>query len=618
MKIKPIQRTMLGLIVAALPIAPTFALEGDNWWLGGRIKQGVSLAYDLDGQGSKTGPSNFLLELNGNWIPDRNITVAASFWLRGDHYRDSGDDIIQGGIQDFTSPGFQDQFGFNINGNGSGFPDEPYGTRAEGTRYFNDFNDEVIRELSIKYRDPKGRFAVKAGKFQRGWGQSDGLRLLDVLHAQDLRERVVLRDAEDIRIPAWMATFDFDFKRLGLAKPFEALGMKRPALELIYIPEVHHSQLVINNPTPSDKSSGGLFGFPFPHLIDSNSGLGLGFIGVNLNDNEAKKFSASDAEFAARLRFEALDADWTINAFHGKQDLPVVKLTGSDLVIGSALNDPSQAAAVAPLDLATTLGAAHGPGGYLDFLRSLPTAPGSVAFPLSPFGCTSPLAGFPDCSLSLNFDLDYDLDQKLVGFSFTREMREFKFGPKNVSPVVRMEVSYEFDKPFNTSQVLTPFGEVENGTTALVIDPSQSVVERDQWSVMVGVDYFLWLPFWKDQRSSIFTSFQVFNIQTENHKNLLFQAPYSARGSRVHKNQNYASLLWSMGLFEEKLQLEGLSLWDPDNHGFVHRQRLDFNFWGDRIRPRLEWIQFNGKREQGLIGLFGESDIIELSLTVQF
>ena len=134
-----------------------------------------------------------------------------------------------------------DQFGFKLNESASGLPPTPFGADGNEIRLLDNFDNDMIREISAKYRDPEGRFAVKVGKFQRGWGQSDGLRLLDILHPQDLRERFVLRDAEDTRIPTWMTSFDFDFRKLGIAKPFEAIGMGRPTLEVNWIPEGRHS-----------------------------------------------------------------------------------------------------------------------------------------------------------------------------------------------------------------------------------------------------------------------------------------------------------------------------------------------------------------------------------------
>lgn len=622
MKTKYVWKTplLIAIGLAVVSAQSAVALEGDNWYLGGRIKQAYSWAYDLPNQSTSDGPSNSLAEISISATPSDTVSVSARFWLRGDSYPNTGDNILAGGIQDFTVPGFGEQFGFQLNENGinnyPGLP-APFGDDANKMRWLSDFNDDVIRDLSIKYTDPQRRYSIKAGKFQRGWGQSDGLRLLDVVNAQDFRERLVLRDAEDVRIPAWMVAADFKLWKLGLAKPFEALGMTRPALEVVVIPEIQHSRLTINNPTPTNRESGGVFGLPFPLLLDPVSGLGMPFIGANLNEVTPEGNSFKDAEYGLRLSFEALDAQWTLNAFYGQQDLPVVEFTGMDVIIGNAFNDPTQALVTVPLDLQTSLGAIQGPGGYMDFLRSLVTAPGSVAFPLAAFGCADILAGaMPNCSVNGNFDLNYDNRQKLVGFSMTRDMRELKWGPKDVSPVLRLEMSYEFDKPFNSNLVATPFGALESGTPALTTDPSEAIVERDVWSTMIGMDYFMWVPGWDSQRNSMFTSVQFFNLHTENSANLMAQAPYAF--TEQPSNQNYASLLWNMELMNERLVIEGLSLWDLDHDGFIHRQRIDFNFFGPNLRPRLEWISASGDRESIPAGVLNHSDIIELSLTLQF
>ena len=139
---------------------------------------------------------------------------------------------------------------------------------------------------------------------------------MDVLHAQDLRERFVFRDSDELRIPALMLSADFNLKKLGMAAPFEAIGMKRPTLEFNFVPEVHHSAFIINNPTPTDRSSGGIFGLPWPDSTDPVSGFGyLGFA-FETPENEARKLSFSDAEYSLRLKFETLGGLATINAFY--------------------------------------------------------------------------------------------------------------------------------------------------------------------------------------------------------------------------------------------------------------------------------------------------------------
>ncbi|MEE9426164.1 MAG: hypothetical protein V3V18_14480, partial [Methylococcales bacterium] len=332
--------------------------EGEEWWVGGRVKQGASLMYDLEGQGAKAGPQNFLIELKGNWFPTSNITMVGDIWLRGD-WLPGHSNITQAGP---TSVNPADWFDTNAvprqslyeNGN-------TFGHDAEDERAHNNFNREMLREFSFKYRDPDNRFAVKLGKFQRGWGQSDGLRLLDILHPQDLRDRYFLGETDEVRIPAWMGTFDLNLGGTAVGNMFGNLGMKDSAIELVVIPEVNHSQITLNNPYEGGES-GGVWGLPLPRLVDTQSGLGIPFFGALTRDREVDKFSIDDAEYAVRFTFNSMGADWTLNGFYGWQDLPVAELMGGELMIGSNTHNKTDAiangGAVVPIDLATTVSAA--------------------------------------------------------------------------------------------------------------------------------------------------------------------------------------------------------------------------------------------------------------------
>lgn len=605
------------LIVAALATAgPASAdgfLKGENWWVGGRVKQGFSLAYDNpDDQGARLGPSNYLAELKGNWNPDPDLTFTGDLWIRGDLYPRIGGHIRQRGIQSVFDPQFNG-FPFGLNEKGLGTLPRPFGTNGRENEAFTDLNEDVVRELALKFRGPDNAFAMKIGKFQRGWGQSDGLRLLDVLNAQDLRSRAILSDADETRIPAWSVALDLNFREMGVSGPFEAIGLSRPTLELIYIPENHHDNFVINNPTPlGPPASGGIFGFPFPRLFDPVSGLNMPLLGAQLNERNSKKWSFEEGTFGARLKFQTLGGEGTINGFLGRQELPLVKLTGGFLTIGNPFGFSGGGSATVPLNLATTVGAFH--LGYLPFLRSLANGtatPGT--FPLIPFGCNDILVAAPNCALTAAFQLDYKQPKRLIGFSFTREMTELQLGPKNVSPVLRIESTFEFQKPFNKRLVNTPFGTSELGSPALIIDPSEAITKRNQWSVLVGADYFFWLP---DARRSIFTSLQFFNIHTPSADQLLAQAPYSFW--KLPENQQYTTFLWSADVMHDVVGIEGLTIVDFNSHGTIHRQRVDYRGFGDAYRPRLEWIHSNGPAEKGLPGLLDHSDILELSFTYQF
>jgi hypothetical protein len=676
---KAIIKTGLVIALGSAIAAPAFAIDTgiEGMTQSGRVKVGTSVLYDLPDQGDKFGPSNWLVESQTTYRPNRTWTFVANFWLRGDAQKYiTSYDAPRGGLTDPLSAGLAGNVNFNLNDK-SCPPGRQCEEISDELTLLNDWED-VIRELSVKYRDPKGRYSLKFGKQQRGWGESDGLRLIDVLHAQDLRERFAFRDSDEVRIPALMLSADFNLTKLGMAGPFEALGMRRPKLEFNFTPEVHHSKFIINNPTPTDNGdggdgSGGIFGLPWPDTTDNVSGLGYVGFGFNTPVNAPEKLSFKDAEYSLRLKFEALGGVGTINAFYGMQDLPVLKLRGLTLYdgtsIGNLYNTPD----------GTTIGGlggvkfsandveaiVHGAGGYLDFLRDLTATGGAtVANPLTVAsqvffggggnqnvcfdGANAPAtngfngnSGTAFCSVTADVELDYDYRQMLVGFTFTRDLADFmEFGRKNSSPSVRFEIAHEFDKPFNRS-IVTPTAvpsfagalppgaldanvnigydnpNGESGFGALALVPSRNITKSNVTSTMIGFDFPFWVPGWDSQEKSIFTSFQLFDIYTHQaDKGLMVQGPYAF--DTVQDHQNYTTFLWSAPLDGQRLVLEGLFIRDFTNEGTFYRQRVDFNYFGDSWRPRLEWMHFAGGKESAPIGILNNSDFVELSLTYQF
>jgi len=624
--------------------SPVYAIDTGvkGLTLDGRVKAGASVLYDLEGADSeKSGPANYLGEVKAAYRPNRNLTFNGNFWLQGM----------------FNDPDFVEQKG-GLKSLIAG-PPFPSGSFQHGTSNCNlqarefcapnneldlldDFNEDVIREFSMKYRDSKRRYTAKIGKFQRGWGQSDGLRLLDILHSQDLRERFVFKDTDEVRLPSWMASVDFNLSKMGIAAPFEAIGMHRPVLELNVV-EVRHSKFIINNPTTSKATDGGVFGLPWPDFVDSGfshqSGLGAVAFGATISEKEV---DSGEAELSARLKFETLGGTMTLNAFHGYQDLPIVKMQGATVHVGSGVNDPAGSAANVQVDHdtliaalwapdltnpAATVSTAGNPSGYMPYLRGAAGKGPLTTSPLTALtagGCNDPVndpggAGV-ECSVSVDMQLDYTYRQKVVGMSFTRDMGDFiSMGPKGTSPSIRTEISYEFDKPFNKAVVPNPIvpGLFEKGAVANFVTPSAAtIVERDVTSVMLGFDYPLWVPGWDTQQKSIFTSFQWFNIHTQDADNLMAQAPYG--NTLVEGNQNYMTFLWIMPLDNQRLVLEGLYINNIDAKGTAYRQRIDFNYFGKSWRPRLEIQHFDGRVETAPVGLFNDKDFVEVSLTYQF
>jgi hypothetical protein len=670
---KSIIKTGLAATLGLALAAPAFALDTGIKGLtqNGRIKVGASVLYDLQDQGNKMGPSQWIIESKTTYRPSRTWTFVANFWLRGDLSTEfTSYNSTNGGVTDPNpavsfQPGaspadigalavpnltFPNTVPFKLN-NCKGNVGVTCRETSE-TQILNDWED-IIRELSVKYRDKKGRYSIKFGKQQRGWGESDGLRLIDLLHAQDLRERFAFRDSDEVRIPALMLSADFNLTKLGMAGPFEALGMHRPSLEFNFTPEVFHTDVLINNPTPGESdSAGGLFGLPWPTTLDEPSGSGLVGFAFATPEHKSKRLSFSDAEYSLRLKFETLGGVASLNAFYGMQDLPVLKLRGLDLFIGSdswgqdgvpavpAAGVGNPAGQRYTFTAAQTEAIVHGAGGYLDWLRDISVGGNALAggvpqgSPLTAAtggACNDPVldpggAGFA-CTVMAGVELDYDYRQMVIGATFTRDLSDFMaFGRKNSSPSLRLEVSHEFDHPYNRSIVdpeaaFGPFDSSakvnENGSGALAVVPSRAIVKSDITSAMVGIDFPFWVPGWEGQEKSIFTSLQLFEIYTHDaDKGLMVQAPYAF--DTVQDHQNYMTFLWSMPLDSQRLVLEGLVIEDFTNDATLYRQRVDFNYFGDSWRPRLEWLHLSGDAESAPIGLYDHSDYVELSLTYQF
>ncbi len=100
----------MGLCSLSLPAAAIdTGVEGLT--LDGRLKQGVSVAYDLDGQSDKSGPANYVAEVKSTYSPTGDLTFIGNFWLRGDLSTGKGRIMApSGGLSDPTSPNFASNY----------------------------------------------------------------------------------------------------------------------------------------------------------------------------------------------------------------------------------------------------------------------------------------------------------------------------------------------------------------------------------------------------------------------------------------------------------------------------------------------------------------------------
>ena len=160
---KKITKISLAAILGVSMVAPAMAIDTGIKGLtqSGRIKVGASVLYDLPDQGNKAGPANWVIESKTTYRPNRQWTFIGNFWLRGDMSSQfTSYDSPNGGLPDQVNgaivPGvgaFQQNANFNLNS-----------SNCSGNAYCAEMDDElevltdwedIIRELSVKYRDKK-------------------------------------------------------------------------------------------------------------------------------------------------------------------------------------------------------------------------------------------------------------------------------------------------------------------------------------------------------------------------------------------------------------------------------------------------------------------------------
>lgn len=152
--------------------------------------------------------------------------------------------------------------------------------------------DLELREFYF-YTNLFKKIKLTLGKQQIVWGETDGLKLLDVINPQNLRE-FFLDDFEDSRIPLWSIKAYFDIKNIGV--------------QLIWIPDnTYHILPELQSPYFTRN----IFK-PIPE-------------GVDLTFNRPRKPSRfiSDSDIGVKLTTFTKGWDISVNYLYYYDDLPV-------------------------------------------------------------------------------------------------------------------------------------------------------------------------------------------------------------------------------------------------------------------------------------------------------
>ncbi len=95
-----------------------------------------------------------------------------------------------------------------------GTPDDHTVSKLSRRLFIGDRTNLELRELYYQTRIGENlRFTL--GKQQIVWGETDGLKLLDIVNPQNFRE-FILDDFEDSRIPLWSVKSEFDIGEIGV------------------------------------------------------------------------------------------------------------------------------------------------------------------------------------------------------------------------------------------------------------------------------------------------------------------------------------------------------------------------------------------------------------------
>ncbi len=95
-----------------------------------------------------------------------------------------------------------------------GVPNEETISNFSKRLFIGDRTNLELREFYY-YTNLRNKLRLTIGKQQIVWGETDGLKLLDVVNPQNFRE-FILADFEDSRIPLWSVKSEFDIKDIGV------------------------------------------------------------------------------------------------------------------------------------------------------------------------------------------------------------------------------------------------------------------------------------------------------------------------------------------------------------------------------------------------------------------
>src|SRR3990170_6109783 len=477
--------------------------------------------------------------------------------------------------------------------------DAIYDLRSDSDQWSRDYagsREDLSTEYKMRelYMDATlGKWDFRIGKQQVVWGETDGLRLMDIINPLDMRRQFVTRSWEDIRIP------------LTMVKAVYRINPRYNSyLELLWNPgdvgrdkiyfdttlsNDYKSPWTISTPPLSEKmrvdmpfdvyypSPGGPAG-PI-RITDALNRLYVptlrkaGILNVAEEDTPAW-INVNKSEFGARLGGEASGWFLTLNYWQGFSKTPVIKYEGGGILnVGDALGSP-----------------------YVDPALSVPLN-AAVAGYLAGFGYNALMQPFP-----INLRFEYPRE-RVIGFTFNKATGMW---------VWRGEFATYVDKHYNIigqGDDWSPYIGVLNNAFVR----GDMIAEKTMQASMLGFDYKRLIT-WLNPEKMFFVSGQAFLHHIFDYDKELRTGPYM---QKPREDSVALSLLVNTEYHMGRICPEVLVVYDAAATGWYIKPRLEFKY-GDHWRPEIGALVFTGDQYELPFGELNNNDEIYVRLKYQF
>jgi hypothetical protein len=205
---------------------------------------------------------------------------------------------------------------YQVKHNDSSWHDKEF-RKSKGNLNFDDKYWQILREAHVTWSP--GKFFFRVGKQIITWGELLGLRVMDQINPLDSRRALGLNDIEFdyTPIPIWLIRSEF---HPGISTKW----LQDLAFEFVLNPNADD----INDlGAPLGNDEGGIWApnirFPDPFGISTSGQLRVGSA-----DSDIKTpghFNHKGYEFAFRVKGVIWDTMFTLNAFYGRENSPIVK-----------------------------------------------------------------------------------------------------------------------------------------------------------------------------------------------------------------------------------------------------------------------------------------------------